>query len=43
MHYQIGTNTHKINVPDELKSKGLVISSIADAIKDNFETCKKKH
>ncbi len=38
---QIGTNTHKINIPDELKSKGLVISSIADAIKNNFELVKK--
>jgi Fe-S cluster assembly protein SufB len=38
---QIGTNTHKINIPDELKSKGLVISSISDAIKNNFELVKK--
>ena len=38
---QIGTNIHKINVSDELKSKGLVISSIADAIKNNFELVKK--
>jgi Fe-S cluster assembly protein SufB/Fe-S cluster assembly protein SufD len=38
---QIGTNIHKINLPDELKSKGLVISSISDAIKDNFELVKK--
>ena len=32
---QIGTNIHRINLPDELKSKGLVISSISDAIKNN--------
>ena len=38
---QIGTNTHKINISDELKSKGLVISSITDAIKNNFELVKK--
>ncbi len=38
---QIGTNIHKINVSDELKSKGLVISSIADAIQNNFELVKK--
>ena len=38
---QIGTNIHKINLPDDLKSKGLVISSISDAIKNNFELVKK--
>jgi Fe-S cluster assembly protein SufB/Fe-S cluster assembly protein SufD len=38
---QIGTNTHKINISDELKSKGLIISSITDAIKNNFELVKK--
>ena len=38
---QIGTNIHKINLPDELKSKGLVISSISDAIQNNFELVKK--
>jgi len=38
---QIGTNIHKINLPDDLKSKGLIISSISDAIKDNFELVKK--
>ncbi len=38
---QIGTNIHKINVSDELKSKGLVISSIADAVQNNFELVKK--
>ena len=38
---QIGTNISKINVSDELKSKGLVISSISDAIQNNFELVKK--
>ncbi len=38
---QIGTNIHKINLPDDLKSKGLIISSISDAIKNNFELVKK--
>ncbi len=38
---QIGTHIHKINISDELKSKGLVISSIEDAIKNNFELVKK--
>jgi Fe-S cluster assembly protein SufB/Fe-S cluster assembly protein SufD len=38
---QIGTNIHKINLPDELKSKGLVISSISDAIQNNLELVKK--
>ena len=38
---QIGTNVHKINISDDLKSKGLVISSISDAIKNNSELVKK--
>lgn len=38
---QIGTNVHKINISDELKSKGLVISSISDAIKNNSDLVKK--
>ncbi|MDH3696806.1 MAG: Fe-S cluster assembly protein SufD [Nitrosopumilus sp.] len=38
---QIGTNIHKINLPDELKSKGLVISSISDAIENHSELVKK--
>ena len=38
---QIGTNIYKINLPDELKSKGLVISSISDAIQNNSELVKK--
>ena len=38
---QIGTNIHKINLPEDLKSKGLVISSISDAIQNNSELVKK--
>ncbi len=38
---QIGTNVHKINLPDDLKSKGLVISSVYDAIRDNPELVRK--
>lgn len=38
---QIGTNITKINLPDDLKSKGLVISSISDAIANNSELVKK--
>jgi len=38
---QIGTHIHKISISDELKSKGLVISSIEDAIKNNPELVKK--
>jgi len=38
---QIGTNIHKINLPDDLKSKGLVVSSISDAIEKNSELVKR--
>ena len=38
---QIGTNILKINISDDLKSKGLVISSISDAIQNNSELVKK--
>ena len=38
---QIGTNIHRINLPDELKSQGVVISSISDAIQNNSELVKK--
>ncbi len=38
---QIGTNTHRINISDELKSKGLVISSLTDAIQNNPDLVKK--
>lgn len=38
---QIGTNIHKINLPLNLSSKGLVISSIYDAIKNYPELVKK--
>ena len=32
---QIGTNIHKINIADDVKSKGVVICSIVDAIQNN--------
>ena len=38
---QIGTNTLRINISDELKSKGLVISSLVDAIQNNPDLVKK--
>ena len=38
---QIGTNIHRINLPEELKSKGVVICSISDAIQNNSELVKK--
>ena len=38
---QIGTHIHKIHISDDLKSKGLVISSIEDAIKNNSDLVKK--
>ena len=38
---QIGTSIHKINLPDDLKSGGLVISSISDAVQNNSELVKK--
>ena len=38
---QIGTNIYKINISDDLKSRGLVISSISDAIQNNSELVKK--
>ena len=38
---QIGTNIYKINIPDDLKSKGLVVSSISDAIQNNSDLVKK--
>jgi len=38
---QIGTNIHKINITNDIKSKGVVISSIADAIQNNQELVKK--
>jgi len=38
---QIGTNIHQINLPDELKEKGLVISSVDDALKNNSDLIKK--
>ena len=38
---QIGSNIHTIKIPDELKSKGLVISSIDDALKNYGEIIQK--
>ncbi len=38
---QIGTNIHKINIPSELKEKGLVMCSIQDAIKNYGDKIKK--
>jgi len=38
---QIGSNIHTINISDELKSKGLVISSIDDALKNYGEIIQK--
>lgn len=38
---QIGTNIHHVNIPSELKSKGLVVSSVDDALKNNGELVKK--
>ncbi|MEO9277553.1 MAG: SufD family Fe-S cluster assembly protein [Nitrososphaera sp.] len=38
---QIGTNIQKISIPSDLKSKGLVICSIQDAIRDHGEKIKK--
>jgi Fe-S cluster assembly protein SufB/Fe-S cluster assembly protein SufD len=38
---QTGSNIYRINIPDTLKSKGLVISSIYDAIKTDADLIKK--
>ena len=38
---QIGSNIHKINLPDELAKKGLVISSIDDALKNHNDIIQK--
>lgn len=38
---QIGSNITRVNISDELKSKGLVISSIEDALNNNSELVKK--
>ena len=35
---QIGTHITKINIPDELLSKGLVITSIHDALRNHTDT-----
>jgi len=38
---QIGTNIHRKNLSEELKSRGLVISSVEDAIQNNSDLVKK--
>ena len=38
---QIGSNIHKINLPDELQKKGLVVSSIDDALKNHSDIIQK--
>ena len=38
---QIGSNIHRINIPDELKSKGLILSSIDDALKNYGDVIQK--
>lgn len=38
---QIGTNITRVNISDELKSKGVVLSSIDDALNNNYEQVKK--
>lgn len=38
---QTGTNIYRVNIPEDLKTKGLVISSIYDAIKNNGDLVKK--
>jgi Fe-S cluster assembly protein SufB/Fe-S cluster assembly protein SufD len=38
---QIGSNIYRINIPDKIKSKGLVVTSIYDAVKTDGETVKK--
>ena len=38
---QIGSNIHRINITDELKSKGLVLCSIDDALKHHDDIIKK--
>ncbi|HET6517808.1 MAG TPA: Fe-S cluster assembly protein SufD [Nitrosopumilaceae archaeon] len=38
---QIGTNITRVNLSDELKSKGVIVSSIDDALNNNYEQVKK--
>jgi len=38
---QIGSNIYSINVDDELKSKGFVISSLDDALQNHSELIQK--
>lgn len=37
---QIGSNIYRINIPEEIKSKGLVVTSIYDAIRTDANTVK---
>ena len=38
---QIGSNVSSVNISDDLKSKGVVVSSIDDALKNNHEIIQK--
>lgn len=38
---QIGTNITHVNISDDLKSKGVIVSSIDDALNNNYEQVKK--
>ena len=38
---QIGSSIHSVNIPENLRSSGLIISSINDALKDNNELVEK--
>ena len=38
---QIGTNITRVNLSDDLKSKGVIVSSIDDALSNNYEQVKK--
>lgn len=38
---QIGTNITRVNLSNELKSKGVIVSSIDDALNNNYEQVKK--
>ena len=38
---QIGTNIYRINLPDAIRSQGVIVSSISDAVQNNAELVKK--
>ena len=38
---QIGTNITRVNISNDLKSKGVIVSSIDDALNNNYEQVKK--